>query len=110
MPVGDTGDQLLEKNLGVLVDIKLSISQQCVLAAKNCNGILGCIRRNVSSRSREVILPFSSALVRTHLNAMSVSGQERHGATGESQVKEHKDDVGTRPSLIQGKAGGVRTV
>ncbi|PKU46966.1 hypothetical protein llap_2744 [Limosa lapponica baueri] len=53
-----------DKDLWVLVDTMLNMSQQCALAAK-VNSILGCIRLSVASRLREVIHPLCSALVRS---------------------------------------------
>jgi len=68
------GDEGIEsrpegKDLGMLAHEKRNTTQQCVLADQKANRILGCIESSVASRSREVILPLCSALVRPHLQS-----------------------------------------
>jgi len=49
----------------MVVDEKLNMTQQCVLATQKANHILGCIPSSVASRVKEGILPLCSALVRS---------------------------------------------
>ncbi|GAB0204140.1 mitochondrial enolase superfamily member 1 [Grus japonensis] len=56
-----------EKDLGMLMDKKFNKTWQHALAGQKANCILGCIKSSVTSRSREVILPLYSALMRPHL-------------------------------------------
>ncbi|KAF7248247.1 RNA-directed DNA polymerase from mobile element jockey [Varanus komodoensis] len=56
-----------ERDLGVLVDCRLNMSQQCDAVVKRANATLGCIARSVASRSREVLLPLYMTLVRPQL-------------------------------------------
>ncbi|PKU46444.1 coiled-coil domain-containing protein 66 [Limosa lapponica baueri] len=67
--LGDEGIESspAQEDLGILMDEKLDMSQQCALAAKKVKHILGCIKRSVASSSREVILPLYSTLLRPHL-------------------------------------------
>jgi len=67
-----SGDDLLEKSfaekdLGVLVDNRLTMSEQCVIVAKKANGILEHAKKSMADRSREVILRLYSAPVKLYL-------------------------------------------
>lgn len=58
-------NHITRKDLMVLAD-KLNLSYQCTLTTKG-NHILGCISKNVTSRTREVTLLFYSGFVTPHV-------------------------------------------
>ena len=89
-----------EKDLGVLVDNKLTTSQHCALVAKTANGILGCIKRSVASRSKEVILCPSEATFGVLCPVLGSPVQERQETTGESPGDSYQDDQETGAPLL----------
>ena len=49
------------------MDRKLNMSEQGAAAAKKANRMLGCIKKGIASREKNVIIPLYSALVGPHL-------------------------------------------
>jgi len=70
-----------KKDLGMLVDQKLSMTQQRVLTDQKANCTLGCTKSSVASRAREAILPLCFALVRLPWSPASSSGALSTGKT-----------------------------
>jgi len=73
----------VEKGLGETADERFNMSRQCALAAHTANHILACIKRSVTCRSKEVILPLCShetppGVMRPFLGPPS----QGHGAVG----------------------------
>lgn len=93
------GGSLAEKDLGILVDTTVNMSQQSAFATK-ANDVTGFPSNIIpsciipSNRVSKVILPLYSALERPHLEcSVCFWLHETHGQTGESPTKGHKDDV-----------------
>ena len=67
--MGDTvlGTTVKEKDLGVTISADMKVSEQCGIAASKGNQILGLIRRNITYKGKQLIIPLYKAIVRPHL-------------------------------------------
>ena len=106
------GDKRIEhspakKDLGVVVDSRLDTSQQCALAAQKINCILGCIKRVVASRLREMILPLCAGEASPGVLCPDVksSVQERCGPVGACPEEGHGNFPRDGTPLLQEEVG-----
>ncbi len=74
------------KDLGVSIASNLKFSQQCKDAAGKANRMLGFINRNFSFKTKDVILPLYTSLVRPHLE-YAVQFWAPHHAKGYSEAR-----------------------
>lgn len=98
----------MEKNLAVLVDDQMTMSQQC-LVARMANVILGWIGKSVISRLREVktclsrgtpLLSSSEGTSGKFCPILGSSVQERKDVTGGGPVESQEDDETSGASLL----------
>ena len=57
----------VERDLGILIHKNGKVSEQCVMAAKKANQILGMIKRNIKWKNKDNIIRLYKALVRPRL-------------------------------------------
>ena len=55
-----------EKNLGVTMNANMKVSEKCRIAASKCNQVLGMIRRNITCKEKNLIVPLYKAIVIPH--------------------------------------------
>jgi hypothetical protein len=56
-----------ERDLGITMHKSLSVSRQCAEAAKKGNRAVGQIKRTISNKSKDIVVPLYKSLVRPHL-------------------------------------------
>ena len=71
-----------EKDLGITISADMKVSEQCGIAASNGNKIFGLIRRNITYKGKELIIPLYKAIVRPHLEYCI-----------QARIPYHKEDI-----------------
>ena len=56
-----------EKDLGVTISADWKVSEQCGIAARKGNQLLGMIKRNITYREKNLIIQLYKSIVRPHL-------------------------------------------
>ncbi|KAJ7404245.1 rna-directed dna polymerase from mobile element jockey-like [Pitangus sulphuratus] len=102
-----TESSAVEKDLGVWVDEKLSMTQQCVLTAQTVEHIPDCTKSSMASMSRQVILPLYSAVL---CPALGFPAQERHGPTRAGPEEGHRNGQRAGALLLRGQVERVGVV
>ncbi|GAB0179961.1 cAMP-dependent protein kinase inhibitor alpha [Grus japonensis] len=98
------GSNFVKKDLGVLVANKLSMSQQCDLAAKRVNSFLGCMRKSVAKQVEGGdSFPLLSTS-ETYLECWVELWPLQYKRDKDMLLKGQKDDEGTGTSDVQGDA------
>ena len=56
-----------EKDLGVTLSADMNVLEQCGIAASKGNQILGLIKKTITYKEKQLIVPLYKAIVRPHL-------------------------------------------
>lgn len=90
------------KDLWVLMDTKLNMSQQCVLIAQTAKGIMPFIGWGVASRLKVVTFLCSDLIRQNVCSVLAISELLKHEKHEHTSIAEcHKDDEGT---VIRGES------
>lgn len=94
----------LQKDLGVLMDTSLTMSQQCALGSM---GILGCVRRSTASKVRQLNFPTHSVFCSLHFLYIHwwmyvAEGVTSAVSTSQEQIDRRCSQTNTDPRNLMG--------